>query len=75
MNKFEYITKTFESSRIAINIGSLIERESNTLGSAGWELVSSMIQPSLGRSEYALIGLKKDYILIFKRQIGKMEVS
>jgi hypothetical protein len=70
MNKFEYITKTFETSRGDISIGSLIEKESNTLGATGWELVSSFIQPSLGRSEYALVGIKKDCILVFKREIG-----
>lgn len=39
----------------------------NTFGKNEWELVSTIAEPTLGNSKYALVGISQEFILIFKR--------
>lgn len=65
----------YEYQTVVVNNGNLKEANSgltsmlNSYGKYGWELVSSLTQPSLGSTQYSVLGISQKYTFIFKRQL------
>lgn len=68
MEQFEYKT-VFRGGKDVDDASHSLTDKLNAYGKDGWELVSSLAQPSLGSSQYSLIGITGEITLIFKRRL------
>lgn len=68
MLQFEYKTVLINGKELD-DVSNSLTDTLNAYGKDGWELISSLVQPCLGSTQYALIGITQKYILILKRPL------
>ena len=69
MTEFEYKTISIDSKEIEHSEKPLSDKLNN-YGKDGWELVACFAYPSIGSSQYSLIGIAQKAVLILKRQMN-----